>query len=116
MNESIYESVKKLIGIGCSEDFDQDLIIHINTVLFILNQAGIVNDDYAIGSDSLDKTWADILREDQVDLHAIVTYVALKVRMIFDPPTSGTLADAIKNNLAELEWRLYITENYVGEI
>ena len=40
--ESILTSIKKLLGIQeeC-EDFDTDIIIHINTVFTILNQLGV---------------------------------------------------------------------------
>ena len=37
----------------------------------------------------------------------VKTYVHLKSRLLFDPPTGGVL-DAIKNQLSELEYRLYV--------
>lgn len=116
MEGSILEDVKKQIGIASSNhDFDPDVLMAVNTVLFDLHQMGIVNDDFTVGTDS--KTWSEILlREDQVNLHALKTWVALKAKMIFDPPTSSVLAQAIRDNLDELTWRIYITENYVGEI
>ena len=36
------------------------------------------------------------------------SYVALKVRMLFDPPQSSTVMEAVKNRISELEWRLYV--------
>ena len=42
MNQSILTSIKKLLGIAENyTDFDQDVIIHINTVFSILNQLGV---------------------------------------------------------------------------
>lgn len=115
MDESILTSVKKILGIVEGYTiFDQDLIIHINTVLGILIQMGIGRDGFYIKDSS--ERWEDFLTTEQLNLHAVKTWTALKVRMIFDPPTSGILADAIKANLDELEWRIYITENYIGEI
>lgn len=115
MTDSILNSVKKILGISeKNKDFDQDIIIHINTVLFILWQMGIAKEPASVFDPST--TWGDILTEDQLNLHAVKTWVALKVRMLFDPPTSSILAEAINSNLKELEWRIYITENYVGEI
>ena len=116
MNDSILNSVKKLIGISeTNTDFDQDLIIHINSVLFILSQMGIIKKAaFEVTDDT--KKWSDILVHDQLNLFAIKSWTALKVRMLFDPPTSSILAEAVNANLKELEWRIYITENYVGEI
>ena len=40
--DSILESIKKLLGIAEEDtDFDTDIVIHINSVLMILNQLGI---------------------------------------------------------------------------
>ena len=33
--------------------------------------------------------------------------MALKVRLLFDPPQSSSVMDAIKSQISELEWRLY---------
>lgn len=116
MDESILDSVKKLLGVArCNADFDQDIIIHINSVLFILSQMGIVKtEDFEVTDES--KSWSDILTSDQFNLFALKTWVGLKVRMLFDPPASSILAEAINSNIKELEWRIYITENYIGEI
>ena len=59
MNESILNSIKKLLGIHNDDKaFDTDIIIHINTVLNTLTQLGIgpeegftVADDKAIWTD-----------------------------------------------------------------
>ena len=33
----------------------------------------------------------------------------LKVRMLFDPPSSSVIAEAINKQISELEWRLKVT-------
>ena len=115
MDESILVSIKKILGISYEYDvFDQDLIIHINTVLMILNQMGIGKNGFMIHDDS--STWRDFLGDANLNMNAVITWTALKVRMIFDPPITSAIAEAINSNLRELEWRIYITENYVGEI
>ena len=105
--ESILTSIKKLLGIAeeCS-DFDPDIILHINSVLMILTQLGIgpkngfsIRDDQAL--------WSDFIPDD-TRLDAIRSFVYLKVRILFDPPQSSVLLDAIKQNLSEMEWRLTI--------
>ena len=117
MNNSILTTVKEVIGIDSSNrDFDNDLVIAINAVLFILYQEGLTDENYKITG--YDKTWADILLNGITPeaLSSIIEWTGLKTKMLFDPPTSSILADAIKNNIAELEWRAFITNNYVGEI
>lgn len=42
MNESIFESIKALLGPDSSYDvFDTDIMIHINTTLSVLTQLGV---------------------------------------------------------------------------
>jgi hypothetical protein len=116
MDGSILDDVKKQIGIYITNtDFDEALIMAINSVLFNMYQMGIVVPNYSI-SDST-TTWSSVLvNPENLAMDTLKTWVGLKVKMIFDPPTSSILAEAIRENLKEMEWRLYITENYVGEI
>ena len=63
MNESILNSIKKLLGITENyTNFDTDIIIHINSVFMILNQLGVgpskcfrIEDKYA--------TWDEYIKE-----------------------------------------------------
>ena len=117
MSDSILLTVKKIVGIDlANEDFDPDLIMAINAVLFILYQEGLTDENYEISDYS--KCWSDILLNGVTPdaLHEIVEWTGLKTKLLFDPPTSSVLADAIKENVSELEWRSFITNNYVGEI
>lgn len=45
---------------------------------------------------------------DGPDIEAVKSYVALKVKLLFDPPQSSTVMEAVKNQISELEWRLYV--------
>ena len=106
--DSILNSVKIANGITeDNTDFDEILIMYTNAVLStILPQLG-VGPEKGYTIENSDETWADYL-EDYSNLEAVKTYVPLKVRMIFDPPTSSAVAEAIKNTIAELEFRLNI--------
>ena len=107
MDSSILTSIKKLLGIA-EEDktFDQDIIIHINSVLSILCQLGVgPNTGFMIEDDSA--IWSDFLGE-YANLTLVQSYVYMKVRLMFDPPTIGTVADAINKNISELEWRINV--------
>ena len=108
MDSSILTSIKKLLGIA-EEDtsFDQDIIMHINTVFAILAQLGVgpangfsIEDDSAI--------WEDYLGN-ATNLELVKSYIYMKVRSMFDPPTSSILADAMNKNISELEWRINAT-------
>lgn len=103
--ESILDSVKKMIGPSVSYDvFDPDLIMHINTAFFSLYQLGVTEEPFVItGSD---ETWSDFHSES--DLEAVKTYVGLKTRMFFDPPTNSSLISAINEQIKELEWRINV--------
>ena len=105
--ESILTSIKKLLGI--SEDytqFDQDLIIHINSVFLTLNQLGVGPEDgFSIEDETAE--WYDFI-EDNVKLQAVKSYMYLKVRLLFDPPLSSSVIDSMERMIAEYEFRLNV--------
>ena len=107
MIESILDSIKKILGIDSRYDaFDEDLVMHINSVFMILRQMGIgPKEGFSINDSST--TWAEYISDLSL-LQMVRTYVGLKVRMVFDPPTSSALAEAINKNISELEWRLSV--------
>ena len=110
--DSILLTVKKGIGIDPSyEAFDPDIIMHINSVLFILTQEGIGPKE-GFNITGQDETWEDFLGESNTKLSAVQSYVTLKTRLLFDPPQSGTLNEQITKLISELEWRLYSTNHY----
>lgn len=102
----ILTSIKKLLGIDPKYSaFDDDIIIHINTVLIILNQLGIgPAEGFQVVNG--DETWDEFTTTENENM--VRTFVYLKVRLMFDPPASSVLIDSINNMLAELEWRLYL--------
>ena len=104
MQESILTSIKKLLGITEDYDhFDADIIMHINSVFMILMQLGIGPTDGFSISDA-DAVWSDFL-SDATWFEMVKTYVYLKVKLVFDPPQSGTHISAIENSIKEFEWR-----------
>lgn len=105
--ESILASIKKLIGYDEADDsFDTDLIMHINSVLAILRQLGVgPSEGFRIKDEST--TWDEFIPEEQF-LDDVKTFVYLKVRLIFDPPQSSAMMDAMNRMLSELEWRINV--------
>lgn len=103
--ESILDSVKKQLGIAPDyEHFDPDIIIHINTVFSILHQLGAGPEDGFSISDA-SAVWADFL-PDSPKLNFVKSYVYLKVRLLFDPPTNSSVTEATNRMIDELEWRI----------
>lgn len=103
--DSILTSVKKMLGI--TEDythFDPDIIMHINSVFMALNQLGVGPEEgFFIEDKSV--LWEDYI-EDPTQLQIVKSYMYLKVRLLFDPPSSSTHMNAITQSASEFEWRL----------
>lgn len=103
--ESILTSIKLLLGIKEEyEYYDDQIIMHINSVFFILTQLGIgpsegfsIEDKFA--------TWNEFLPDEQ-NLEAVKSYVHLKVKLLFDPPMSTAVTESINRLISELEFRL----------
>jgi len=51
--------------------------------------------------------WSDFIGT-RTDIESIKSYIYLKVRLIFDPPQTSFLIEAIKDQLKEIEWRLNV--------
>lgn len=105
--ESILTSIKKLLGITEEYDqFDPDIIMHINSVFMILTQLGVgpaegfsIEDDTAV--------WTDFI-QDVKKLESVKTYIYLKVKLAFDPPLSSAVIESMNRLINELEWRLNV--------
>lgn len=105
--ESILTSIKKLLGITEDyEHFDPDIIMHINSVFMILTQLGVGPSEGFVIEDELAK-WTDFT-EDTTKIEAVKTYIYLKVKLLFDPPSSGVVTESINRTIGELEWRLNV--------
>lgn len=107
MNESILTSIKKLLGIAEEyTHFDTDIMIHINSVFMDLHQLGVGPEDgYQV--DNVADAWNEFVTSDK-NLEAVKTYTYLRVKMIFDPPTNGSVLNAYKEQIDKLEWRLNV--------
>lgn len=105
MEDSILLSIKKYLGIADNDTgFDIDIIMSINTVFGILTQLGVgPKEGYSIEDNSA--KWSDYLGDNTL-LEMVKTYMYLKVRMIFDTPTSGSMNSAHEGLISELESRI----------
>lgn len=106
MEESILLSTKKILGIPPEDTaFDLDVIVNINSAFSILHQLGVGPVDGFFIEDE-EPVWSDFFDGPQEIKNLIKTCVHLRVRAIFDPPTTSYLIASTERQIVEHEWRL----------
>lgn len=111
--DSIFLTIKKLRGIDTEDDsFDTDIRVAINSALSILTQIGVGPEKgyMIIGEED---AWSD-LTDDEESLSMIVSYVDMRVHLMFDPPSNSFLVSEIQEAIKELECRINIAVNDVN--
>lgn len=105
--ESILTSIKLMLGINEDDtSFDAQIIMHINSVFTVLNQLGL---GPSVGFAIEDETtqWVDFI-SDLVRIGALKSYMYMKVKLLFDPPTNSAVLESMNRSIDEFEWRLNI--------
>lgn len=104
MASSILTSTKKALDLSEDYDaFDGNILMHINSVFSTLHQLGVGPSDPFMIEDAT-PTWDDFSADPR--LSAVRSYVFLRVKILFDPPTTSFLLDAYQKQIQEMEWRL----------
>ena len=105
MADNIFNSVKKVVGLlGDDGSFDEDILLHINSVVSTLRQLGLsIPADFYVRDDV--QTWQDLLGEFR-DLDLVKSYMTMKVRLMFDPPSSSFGLKSMEEMAKEYEWRI----------
>lgn len=113
MTDSILTSIKKLLGIVESDtSFDSELIMLINSALMVIMQEWY-GMDHAFRIEDKTATWDDLLGEEEVDYEGVKQYIFLRVKMIFDPPNNSSVIEAMRKEMEDLEWRMYVWKDNV---
>lgn len=116
LEENILSSIKHLLGILPDVDiWDKDISLLINGVCSHLNQIGVFKSDMPFVLISGKETWTDffLATEDgktDIDLGTIQnvkTFIYIKVKLIFDPPSNAAILKAYEAEAKEIEYRLY---------
>lgn len=104
---TILEDTKKAIGIIPGYDaFDDQILMHINTARMDLSQLG------PKCSTNIEKDTGWHVFDEIDDESAIKSYIAMKVKLFFDPPGNSFLVSAYQKLIEEAAWRLiYQTES-----
>jgi len=114
MENSILISTKKVLGLDATYDvFDLDIIMFINAAFSILQQLG-VGPEVGFMIDDETAVWQDFVLEptSEISLNLVKTYVQLKARMLFDPPTTSFLIEAMNEQIKQYEWRLNVFREF----
>lgn len=106
-SSSILESIKKLLGIAEHDDgFDTEIKDLVNAEFLTLHQLG-VGPEAGFSIEGPDNKWSEFTSNTKL-LDAVRQFIYLRVRLIFDPPASGTVSEAINGRINELEFRLNV--------
>lgn len=110
MDDSILGTIRKKFGGQFFDDpteaspFDDELITDINSALMILSQIGIGESGFTISGPS--EEWDEFIVDSRTDLELVKTDVFMRVKLMFDPPTSSVLINLYNDQIREYEWRL----------
>lgn len=103
--DKILETVRKILGGDwVSESFNPELILHINSVVAILDQLGVSITTRIVTEDT---TWDELIPNIEL-VEEVKTYLSLKVKKIFDPPTGSSAINALDETIAECEYRIIL--------
>lgn len=111
MEDSILLTIKEMLGLSTDYPaFNTDVIRNVNGSLFTLMQLGVgPNTGFRITGTG--ETWEDFIG-DRKDLDGVINYVYIKARIVFDPPTSAAVLQALKEEAKEYEYRLNTQVEY----
>lgn len=112
MENSILVSIKKLLGLSAEyTPFDPDVIMHINSVFSTLTQLGVgPKEGFSIVDET--NTWDQFISDEDPRYNSIRSYIFLKVKLLFDPPTSTAVLQSYEKTASEYEWRLNATAEF----
>ena len=104
---NILKSVKKVCNVAETDtSFDTDLILFTNAQLSVLPQLGVRDQPFVVDDGS--EEWGDFLFEGSDEAEMVKAYVGVAVRLVFDPPASASVKEALENYKNELEWRINV--------
>lgn len=104
---SILDTTKKILQVDPDYTvFDIDIITHINSVFFTLQQLGLGPTNGFMIEDNA-KLWSEYTLGDNA-LNAVKTYMYMRVRLMFDPPATSFAIEALIKQVLEMEWRLNV--------
>lgn len=113
MSKGILVDLRKSAGSTADYDeyFDSQLMMHANTLFTLLIQVG-VGPESGFKVEDENTEWDDFYNQcsnpDDPKLRMVESYICLRTRIFFDPPTNTTLLQSLNDTVKELEWRLNV--------
>lgn len=99
---TILSDVKKVLGIAPEfDDFDIDILLHVNSAVMTAEQLGVNHSSTEINAQTSWDYFTDVL-----NVSALRTWLCLMVRLAFDPPATSFQTNAIEKQLEQLSWRI----------
>lgn len=105
---SILDTVKKAVGVDPENDqFDVDILMHINSVFATLNQLGVGPiDGFEIEDNST--LWVDYLGGNKL-INSVKSMMVLQVQLYFDTATMTSFNMTAKQaQIDQIQWRLNV--------
>ena len=110
MQESILNTIKTKLGLSPDmKEFDEDILVHINSAFMVLHQLGVGPEEEFFIEDE-EAIWKDFMGEDMNRFQSVKLYIFYKVKLGFDPYASSGVNTQMQNYVEELEWRLRVKQ------
>lgn len=109
MEENILNSIKLMLGSEIDYvHFDTPITMFINSIFGVLFQLGVGPQDKPFELVDGTETWDEFLVQPN-QLNTVKTYIFLKTKLQFDPPTSSAVLKSYEDMASEYEWRLNVS-------
>lgn len=118
MEDSILDTLKKMLGLDKEfTSYDVDIITNINSIFMTLHQLG-VGPTEVFSITGSDEVWSSFLANARTtnDLNAVKSYMYLRLRLLFDPPSSSYVLNSMDSQIKEYEWRLQVQAERSEEV
>lgn len=104
--DSILDSVKTLLGLDPeSDEFNTDVLVHINAAIFTLQQLG-VGPAFPFVVTSRKEKFSEYLEDNELLIQEVRLYIFYKVKLGFDPPSVSAVIEVLKEMIKEAEVRI----------
>lgn len=108
-DDSILSSIKTLMpNSAIPQDysvFDTEIIGLINSELAIISQLGVGKTNEVFSISGTSEVWSDFIDNTEL-LNLVAMYIAIRVKITFDPPQSTVVMDALNKRSDELSFRI----------
>jgi len=110
MDESILNQIKQALGLMPDyTPFDMEIKMHLNAALAHLTQLG-VGPEGGFSVTGPEQKWSDLIDDDKT-LSNVTSYVYLRVKMLYDPPSTAHLLNSYEELIREEAFRISVAAN-----